>query len=424
MTSEGWQRPGPTRAEQRRDLWIGLVILVSALLMLALANSAGIAAMVSDRPPAIAEQIAWCAAVTVPLGVRRRYPLAVLIIVCAVFIAAMMRGLGENVVSSIAVFLAMYTAGAWERNRTAARWWRITAIVAMFALLAYNMTSQLLHQQAPQFPGAAGPLDPLVAAVLYNIVFNGMFFLGAYFFGNVGWVTACQQAELEHRAEQLRAAQEQNTRGAIVAERVRIARDLHDVVAHHVSVMGVQASAARRVLDKDHDVASEALRNVEQTARVAIGELRGLLGVLRADDSADASAPFGLDQVPDLVSATRSAGIEVRYGVYGDTRPVPQAVALSAYRVVQEALTNVVKHSGARQADVRLRYLDNTLEVEIADDGHGTQVQPDRGFGLLGIRERVAVHGGEVEAGPRRDGGFRVRATFPSTQDMKEFTAP
>jgi signal transduction histidine kinase len=198
-----------------------------------------------------------------------------------------------------------------------------------------------------------------------------------------------------------------------VAERVRIARDLHDVVAHHVSVMGVQAGAARRVLDKDPVLAREALQTVEQTARVAIGELRGLLGVLRAEDSdtPDTRVP-GLDRVSELVSSAETAGLEVEYGVYGEPWPVPEAVAVSAYRVVQEALTNVVKHASARTACVRMRYLTHTLEVEITDDGRGG-VKTANGFGLLGIRERVAVHNGELEAGPRRDGGYRVRVSFP-----------
>jgi signal transduction histidine kinase len=197
---------------------------------------------------------------------------------------------------------------------------------------------------------------------------------------------------------------------------VRIARDLHDVVAHHVSVMGVQAGAARRALDKDADLASTALQTVEQTARTAIGELRGLLGVLRAEESEqkeDTTSP-GLDRLPELVSSARSAGLEVRHGVYGEPRPVPDGVAVSAYRVVQEALTNVVKHAGARTAEVRVRYLESTLEVEVTDDGRGATDLPDgNGFGLAGMRERVAVHGGELEAGPRRNVGYRVRASLP-----------
>ena len=197
---------------------------------------------------------------------------------------------------------------------------------------------------------------------------------------------------------------------------MRIARDLHDVVAHHVSVMGVQAGAARRALDKDTDLASTALQTVEQTARTAIGELRGLLGVLRAEDTEqkeDTTSP-GLDRLPELVSSARSAGLQVRHGVYGEPRPVPDGVAVSAYRVVQEALTNVVKHAGARTAEVRVRYLESTLEVEVTDDGRGATDLPDgNGFGLAGMRERVKIYGGEMSAGSENGSGFVLRTRLP-----------
>ncbi|ONI80010.1 histidine kinase [Actinosynnema sp. ALI-1.44] len=413
-----WRRPRPTPAEQRHDVWIALLVLAGAVVAMVLTNSIG--AFAFGKAPALWEQLLWAAALTVPLAVRRRFPLAVLLVVGAVFIAAQARHVGDNVMPSVALFIAIYTVGAWERHRTWARWSRIGVIVAMFIWLAYGIVVAMNRPISP-FEHAAGPLDPVVASVIYGIAYNLMYFLGAYFFGNLAWLAARRRAELVQRAEELRLSQEQNTRGAIVAERVRIARDLHDVVAHYVSVMGVQAGAARRVFTKDPEVASDALRTVEQTARTAINELRGLLGVLRAEDTdvpETHEASPGLDKVPELVTAARASGIEVAYGVYGDVRVVPQGVALSAYRVVQEALTNVVKHAGARTADVRVRFLDTALEVEVTDDGRGV---PGRGaaagatgFGLLGMRERVAVHGGELDAGPRRAGGYRVRVSLPT----------
>ncbi|MQA11359.1 MAG: sensor histidine kinase [Pseudonocardiaceae bacterium] len=418
-----WRRPLPTPAQQRHDIWVALAVLAGAAVMTVLVNSMGTFAFGSA--PSLTEQFVWGAAMTLPLVVRRRYPIAVLLVVGALLIAAQARQIGDNLVPSIALFLAIYTVGAWERNRTVARWSRIIVILAMFCWLGIGLV-RFLVRPTPEFEGAAGPLDPILASVLHGIGFNLLFFLSAYFFGNLAWLAARRRAELELRAEQLRRSQEQNVRGAIVAERVRIARDLHDVVAHHVSVMGVQAGAARRVLDTDQDLVRSALRTVEQTARTAIGELRGLLDVLRAepndesserpDDEAHSSSP-GLDQLPELVSTARSAGLQVDYGVYGETRPVPDGVALSAYRIIQEALTNVVKHARARSADVRVRFLEGTLEVEVTDDGRG-QATPERsagsGFGLVGMRERVAVHGGELEAGPRRGAGYRVRASLPT----------
>jgi signal transduction histidine kinase len=408
-----WRRPGPTRAQQRLDIGIAAAVLAGALGITVLVNSMG--AFAFGTAPRLAEQLVWSAALPVPLAVRRRYPFAVLVVVSVLFIAAQARQIGDNLVPSIVLFLALYTEGAWERNRTLANRSRVGVIVVMFGWLVLSLVLSLPWPDSTEFTDAAGPLDPMLASILYGFVFNVLYFGAAYWFGDMAWLSARRQAELELRAEQLRESQEKNTRGAIVAERVRIARDLHDVVAHHVSVMGVQAGAARRALDKDPGLARTALQTVERTARTAIGELRGLLGVLRAEEKEpeETTSP-GLDRLPELVSSARSAGLEVRHGVYGEPRPVPDGVAVSAYRVVQEALTNVVKHAGARTAEVRVRYLDSALEVEVTDDGRGAAHRPDgQGFGLAGMRERVAVHGGELEAGPRRDAGYRVRASLP-----------
>jgi signal transduction histidine kinase len=410
-----WRRPLPTAGEQRRDVWIALGVLAGAITMTVLINSMG--AFAFGDAPSHAEQYAWGTALSLPLVVRRRYPTAVLLVVGALYIVAQVRHVGDNLVPSIVLFLAVYTVGAWERNRTVARWSRIGVIAAMFGWLLVSLGDYLTSPH-PLFDDGVGPLDPVVASVLSNIVVNAMYFLSAYGFGNMAWLSARRQAELEHNARQLRESQEQNTRGAIIAERLRIARDLHDVVAHHVSVMGVQAGAARRALDRDPALSRTALQTVEETARTAIGELRGLLGVLRAEPAEETPAEAvpvspGLEQLSELVTSARSAGLEVRHGVYGEPRPVPEGVALSAYRVVQEALTNVVKHAGARNAEVRVRYLDSALEVEVTDDGRGKTDQPGGGFGLVGMRERIAVHGGELEAGPRRDVGYRVRVSLP-----------
>lgn len=395
-------------------MWVALAVLAGAMIMIVFVNSMG--AFAFGDAPSLAEQLAWGVALVAPLAVRRRYPLAVLVVVSVAFVVAQARHIGDNNTPSVALFFAVFTVGAWEPNRVAARWSRIGVIVFMCGWLLVSFLS-VVGQPLPDFPAAAGPLDPWTATVLLTILVNVIYFLTAYWFGNTAWLSARRRAELADQAERLHRSQEQNTRGAIVAERLRIARDLHDVVAHHVSVMGVQAGAARRALDKDPDLARTALQTVEETARTAIGELRGLLGVLRAEDAEPATpthgASPGLDQLADLVTNARAAGLDVRHGVYGEPRPVPDGVALSAYRVVQEALTNVVKHAGARNAQVRVRYLDNALEVEVTDDGHGPNRADNGGFGLVGMRERVAVHGGELEAGPRRDAGYRVRASLP-----------
>jgi len=426
-----WRRPGPTRKQLRIDVWLALGVLVGTAGTTVLVNSMG--AFVFGEAPSLPEQLLWGLALSVPLAVRRRFPLVVLIVVGALFIGAQARHVGDNFMPSVVLFLAIYTIGAWHRNRTVARWARIGVIVAMFCWLASSL-ARSLASSAPQFPQASGPLDPILASVSYSIVFNLLFFLSAYFFGNTSWVSARRRAELAQQAQELRLSQQRNTRDAVVAERVRIARDLHDVVAHHVSVMGIQASAGRSVLDTDHASARSSLEDIEQTARTAVGELHGLLDVLRSEQpdpeilgaGADHATPRKegpaaaprIDQLPALITMARSAGLTVDYSVHGEPRAVPDGVALSVYRVVQEALTNVVKHAAARTVDVRVRYRENSVEVEITDDGRGSVVAArdgaHDGFGLVGMRERVAVYDGEFESGPRAAGGYRVRATFPT----------
>ncbi|MFD9699812.1 sensor histidine kinase [Lentzea sp. NPDC059081] len=388
-------------------------MLLCAVEITVLINSMG--AFTFGRAPSLREQLAWVLALAVPLVVRRRYPVAVMIVVSVLFIGAQWRQTGDNLVPSGVLFLAIFTVGAWEQNRVRARWSRIGVIVWMFLWLGFHLVRAIIGPEV-QFKNAAGPMDPMLANVLYGLEFNIFFFLFAYVVGEMAWTAARRQAQLEFKAEELRRSQEQNTRGAIAAERMRIARDLHDVVAHHVSVMGIQAGAARRVLDSDAGMARDALQTVEQTARTAINELRGLLGVLRADAETDSRAAPGLDDLPELLDNARAAGLEVSHGVYGSPRDVPSAVALSAYRVVQEALTNVVKHADARHVDVRMRFLDSALEVEVADDGRGHSASNGSGFGLVGMRERLAVHGGSLEAGPRRDAGYLVRASLPTEE--------
>ncbi|WP_425560749.1 sensor histidine kinase [Luedemannella helvata] len=420
---EQWRRPGPGGLCDRQDVTMTLAVMAGAVTITVLVNSMG--AFIQGTAPSLGEQLAWAVVLAAPLLFRRRFPATVFVIISVVFIAGQVRQIGDNLAPSIALFLAMYSLGAWGPNRAVARWVRIAVIVAMFGYIGLNMYRALGAPDPDAFDDAAGPLDPVLATALYGIGVNVLFFGAAYVFGNQSWESARRRYELVVQGEQLRRSQADNARQAVVAERVRIARDLHDVVAHHVSVMGVQAAAARRVLDSDPAVASEALSAVETTARTAIDELRGLLGVLRADDersgSADgshASTP-GLDQISRLAEEARVTGLRVTYAEFGEPRPVPDAVALSAYRVVQEALTNTVKHAGAGMAEIRIRHLRQGLEVEINDDGHGGAGTPHgTGLGLVGMRERVAVHGGDLIVGPRRDGGFQVRARFPLAEPV------
>jgi signal transduction histidine kinase len=219
----------------------------------------------------------------------------------------------------------------------------------------------------------------------------------------------------ERRAQIAERERDVVAREAVVEERARIARELHDVIAHHVSMIVLQAGAERRVLDDANASTREVLETVERTGRSALTEMRRLLGMLRADASEPLAPQPGLTDVPMLVMQLREAGLPVELQVDGEPRELPVGIDLSAYRIVQEALTNALKHAGMASASVNIRYGSESLELEIADDGTGTSTTPvaSGGHGLVGMRERVALYGGRLDAGRRPNGGFAVRVLLP-----------
>jgi signal transduction histidine kinase len=260
------------------------------------------------------------------------------------------------------------------------------------------------------------------AAVVYNAPSDGpgnYIFLPAMFampwFAGVALQQRAARAEAaEQRAARLTKDREEATQAAIAEERARIARELHDVLGHSVSVMTIQASAVRRVLTPDQKKERDALQAVEQTGREALAEMRRLVGVLRlTEDGLDLEPQPGLGQVAKLVTQAQELGLAVELRVEGEPIPLPAGVELTAYRLVQEGLTNARKHSEARHTEVRLRYEAHALEVEVCDDGKGAAAVDEGGHGLVGMRERVSIYGGEFEAGPRAEGGYRLRARLP-----------
>ena len=207
---------------------------------------------------------------------------------------------------------------------------------------------------------------------------------------------------------------EAEARAAVAEERARIARELHDVVGHSVSVMTVQASAVRRRLNPEQEQEREALEIVEQTGREALAEMRRLVGVLRRPEEAPALAPQpSLQHLDRLVAQARESGLPVGLRIEGEPTQLPPGLDLTAYRLVQEGLTNAIKHARASKADVVVRYEDGTVEVSVTDDGSGGGDGGGGGHGLVGMRERVTVYGGELEAGPRPEGGYSLRARLP-----------
>ncbi len=247
-------------------------------------------------------------------------------------------------------------------------------------------------------------------------VFTCLVFTVAWIAGFAVGGKVREVGEAKERAARAVREREEQARLAVAEERARIARELHDVVGHSVSVMTVQASAVRRLVEPDQEQVRDALLVVEQTGREALAEMRRMVGVLRRPEEAPALAPQpSLDQLDRLVAHAREAGLPVNLRVEGDPVPLAAGIDLTVYRLVQEGLTNAIKHAGASRAEVLVRYDDGHVELTVSDDGNGVGGGEGSGHGLVGMRERVSVYGGELEAGPKPGGGFLLRATLPVT---------
>jgi signal transduction histidine kinase len=247
-----------------------------------------------------------------------------------------------------------------------------------------------------------------------DFLFNAILFTIVWLAGNALSAKLTQYRAAEERAARLEREREERARAAVAEERARIARELHDVVGHSVSVMTVQASGVRRLLRPDQEREREALLIVEQTGREALAEMRRLVGVLRRPEDAPALAPQpSLKHLDKLVEQVRESGLTVDLKVEGEPANLPASVDLAGYRLVQEGLTNTLKHAEATRADVLIRYGKGDVELVVADNGTGNGDGGGSGHGLVGIRERVSVVGGSLEAGPRPGGGFEVRARLP-----------
>jgi signal transduction histidine kinase len=238
--------------------------------------------------------------------------------------------------------------------------------------------------------------------------------------GSLAWLFALllarrgrRAAAAEAHAAQLERDHEQRTQTATATERRRIARELHDVIAHSVSVMTVQAGAARMQLPDHPDRAVPPLVAVEEIGRQALAELRRLLGILRENDAPALAPQPGLTDLPTLAEAMHQAGVDVDVRIEGHPQPLPASLDLTAYRIVQEALTNILKHAGPARASVIVRYDSDAIRLVITDDGQASPTADGYGHGLLGMRERVNLFGGQLEAGPGRDGGYLVSARLP-----------
>jgi signal transduction histidine kinase len=319
---------------------------------------------------------------TLSVAVRRRYPALVGTLVPVFFASQHALGVDPQIVAApIGYFCALYALAVW----TTPRQFRTGLALVVAADLA----------------SSAGPGGSFKDSVPFTVVTAVVVVLVRRVLGDRE-----RRAELAERERDLAA------REAVVEERARIARELHDAIAHDVSMMVVQAGAERRVVGEGttHDV----LESVEHIGRGALTEMRRLVGMLRSD-SGDPLAPQpGLADLPNLIARVHEAGLPVELQVEGDRRELPVGIELSAYRIVQEALTNALKHAGQARASVHVRYGTDSLELEIVDDGAGAQAPvASGGHGLVGMRERVALYGGRLDAGRRPSGGFVVRVLLP-----------
>jgi signal transduction histidine kinase len=391
-----WLRSHPTGC----DGVVALAILSIGLPHMVLQDSPR---ALGYRPPDLLNGAIVVAAIAA-LALRRRRPMAALSLIICAQVSLALLNYSPSIGDMLAFLIVVYSVAA---HRGLAQ----SAIGGMAALTWFLIMMATIHEK--------------ITVVAY--ITDVALLVGVWWLGRGLRLRRAYLAELEHRAMRLERARASDARAARVEERSRIARELHDVVAHHVSVMTVQAGAARRILDKDPERTREALATIEEVGRTALSEMRRIVGVLRTERDTEAtggelSPQPGAHDIGGLVDQVRETGLSVQLWVEGELRQLSPGVDLAAFRLVQEALTNTLKHAGPQaRAWVRLHYGDRQLTVEIEDNGRGVAAAlsdagdngDGPGHGLVGMYERVALYGGELRIGPRSGGGFEVRARFP-----------
>jgi signal transduction histidine kinase len=338
----------------------------------------------------------FAAIVTVTLNWRRTHPLTVLIVGAAAWTVPILLGLVPSeaaLTPLVALLIGVYSVARHADTRRAV----LGAAVALAASLASDF--KLTH------PGIG------------DFGFTAILISWPWFAGYALRSHALANSALADRASLLEAERDAKALAAVAAERGRLARELHDIIAHCVSVMVVQASAAEAVIDREPDKAREALHRTIESGRAALVDLRTLLGLLRDGGMAPVLAPQpGIGDLEALATQVRAAGLPVQLRLEGEPVALPRALDLAVFRIVQEGLTNTLKHAGAAQSTVVVRYQPGLILVSVSDDGNGVSIIIDKdgpGHGLVGMRERVTLHGGELEAGPLPGGGYQLTARLP-----------
>lgn len=426
-----WTRPRPSLRELRTDLALAAGLALAATTSALLYQRTGI---YEETAPAWVWVLSL-GLITLPLAVRRVWPVPVAVAVALGFFICGQFAVPELLISNIGLFIALYSVGAWEPRRELAFWARLGISVAMVVWLVTSLI--IVSSDTEAMPGVSrsGLFSAFATYAVIQIITNLLYFAGAFMFGEHSWKAARTQALLEAQGRELELERRTSAEQAVALDRITIARELHDVVAHHVSVMGIQAAAAKRLLERDsengRERAAAALEVVETSAESAIVELRQLVGTLRAPESGDTASTIGIAQLPALVAASQGAGVPTTLIVAGEMHPVPMLVDVALYRVAQEALTNVRKHAGrGAEATVRLRFEVDAVELEVSDtgaaqslarvgaangrgSGNGNGDRNGGGLGLRGMRERAGAVGGTVEVTSRERGGMLVRVRIP-----------
>ncbi|WP_237232833.1 sensor histidine kinase [Rothia nasisuis] len=436
-----WERPAPSPASLRKDVLIWLVVLVVTLLLNAAYHSAG---LLGDDSEQIRNSYWAAAGMTLPLAARRRFPLTMMLVATLLFFVLSYFSVIASATLSyqLSYFAVLYAGLAWGKNR--AMTWIVYALICLIVLLWFVM-GWVVTDAGYQIIGIEdyqGGLFIKPTASYVMVIFTNVFYFGcAAIMGRTAWSQAYQRTILSAQAQQLEAQSAQMAEDAVTRDRLRIARELHDSVGHHVSSMGVQAAAARRALEKKPELAAEPLANIEKLARSSVTEMKNLIRVLRASGEDEHSSGTSKEpQVVDilsLASPTVTGNLSVTVQVSSEDltmlSTLQQGTQLSMYRMVQEALTNARKHSAAQRVVIALRTGGSThegwAELEVTDDGPGVGSNSKRegslaptsthqGYGVQGIRERAAALGGTSCVG-RREGteGWRVQVRFPATFD-------
>lgn len=423
---QGWSRPRVDEVGLRNDAMMAGLLAIAAVTTSLLYQRSGLYA----DPAPVWVWVLGLGLCTLPLALRRKYPVPVAITVGIGFFVCGQFAVPEALLTNICFFIALYTVGAWESNRSLATW---SLILITIAMCTWQIVWLIISSSDPNWlPGFSrvGLFSAFATFAALQIIMNLFYFAGAFFFGISAWRAARTKAVLEAQGRELELERRTSASQAVALDRLSIARELHDVVAHHVSVMGLQAAAARMSLDHNPEAAKEALSVVEGSAHTAVTELRALVHTLRIPESDEPGSTVGVARIPALVAEAQNSGTVTTFIVAGEPRALPLLVDVALYRVTQEALTNVRKHAGrGASAEVRLRFAEDRVELEVSDNGvrqslRSTGIrnftgEPGAGLGLRGMRERLGAVGGSLETqrretsrGPETS-GFLVRATVP-----------